>query len=607
MHAYALLALLIGYVAAAGAVGWRLLRTYGHKDERNNFLNKTIKLVIIMGYIQCMGMIILVPAVAQVDSFPRVKEHFNPTQLCKAMYVIFGSYIFILTPWLAVVYSQGGEMSNTDQHANRLNKGTYTHWRSYFSKTCNTHTTSAICKNVLLIWILSISLSCCLLFLTYLYFHKISLSLNADGCALWYPYLEETNKKKLLSLNLRSHESCQNVGNENIRIDFNINFNDYIVMFVSLMGSIGFAVYGGIGLVFLPLGVFLSGVSRCQGGEPNRVAQGNNIVLTNRADERREAIFKHELTRINRKAEELLQITQEVELNREETRKSNYWKSILQNIQYKREKRMLNYMVHRLEVDYETLVHRYNNPTSVSSSFGRFLLGFLFLLTSGTIIAHICFCILRGPTGRDKFVRGWFLLHWDAAQELLAWKDSLFLSMLVYPLVTSYLLVCAFFGFSYICHKLKVGLLLALERKSTYLDTILLNTCLLMFLSSGAPLISLRLLPAYAKKPHGFTFFDLALKNLSLIGDLYARNGLLYLILVTNVLTVLLFFVPKKSGFFPLFMPATFRKILNQRGEVDPGMDSDNELDGQLEIDIESYSTSRSAGKVSTRNANIFK
>ncbi|ANQ09155.1 Uncharacterized protein PCOAH_00034990 [Plasmodium coatneyi] len=594
MHAYVLFALLAGYAAAGGVVGWRMLRRYCHKDERNNIVNTIVKLVIIMGYIQCMGMIILVPAVAQVDSFPKVKEHFNPKQLCKIMFAIFGIYVFIITPCLAVIYSQEGKMSNKEQCANPLTKRTNTHWGSYFRKTY-THVTSATCKKAFLKCILSISISCCLFFLTYLYFHKISLSLNADGCTQWYPYLEETNKKNLLSLNLRNIKNCQNVGEENIRIVFNLNFSDYVVMCVSLMGSIVFSLYGGVGLVSLPLGLFFSAVRRYRGGEATPVVGVNN------AHERGEDLFKDQLTRINRKAEELLQITQEVELNREETRKTNFFKSLLQNMQHKREKRILNYMVHRLVVDYEKAVHRYNNPIHAASSYRLFLLFFFFSLANATIIVHICFRILRGPTGQGKLLRGW-LLHWDAAQELLARKDSLSLSLLVYPLVTSYLLVCAFFGFSYICHKLKLGLLFALERKSTYLDTILMNTCLLLFVSSGAALILLRLFPAYAKQPYAFAFFDLALKNLSFIGNLYARNGLLYLILVANVLTLLLFFVPEKSAFFSVFMPATFRKILNQRGEANPGVVSDIELEGQLEVNIKRNTTSKSAGKVPTRN-----
>ncbi|KJP88093.1 hypothetical protein AK88_02207 [Plasmodium fragile] len=581
-------------MAAAGVAGWRVLRTYCHKDERNNFVNTIVKLVIIMGYIQCMGMIILVPAVAQVDSLPKVKEYINTTQLYKTMYAIIVIHVLIIAPCLTVIYSEGGQGSNGEQCANRFTKRRNSHWRSYFSNMCTQHATSAICKKVHLIWVLSISLSCCLFFLTYLYFHKISLSLNADACTMWYPYLEQTNKKNLLSLNLRSRKTCQHVGNENIRIDFNVYVSDYFIMFVSLMGSLSFAFYGGIGLVSLPLGLFFSGVKRYQGGETNRVVQANNVVLANSSDERREALFKHELTLINRKAEELLQITHEVELKREKTRKTNYFMSLLQNMRHKRKKRILNYMVHRLVVQYERSVHRYNNPTSAASSFGLFLLGFFFLFANAIIIVHICLCIWRGPTGGGNLLRGW-LLHWDAAQELLARKDSLSLSLLVYPLVTSYLLLCAFCGFSYICHKL--GLFFFLERKNTYLNTILLNTCLLIFVSSGAAPVLLRLFPEYAKEPYAFTFFDLALKNLSIIGDLYAKNGLLYLLLAANALTILLFFVPEKSGLFSIFMPPTFRKILNQRSEVDPGVVSDMELEGQLDVDIESNTTSRSDGQ----------
>eukprot|EP00366_Plasmodium_knowlesi_P003995 XP_002261492.1 hypothetical protein, conserved in Plasmodium species [Plasmodium knowlesi strain H] len=581
MHVYILLALLVGYVAATGVVGWRFLRIYCHKDERNNFLNITIRLVIIMGYIQCMGMIIIVPAVAQVASFPKMKEHFNPNFMCKIIYAIFGIYVFIITPCLAVIYSHVGEVSHTDQYASEPNKRRIKHWGRYIRKIC-THRTSAICKNVLLMWIVSITLSCCILFLTYLHFHKIRLSLNAHSCTQWYPYLEETMRKKLLSLNLKNIKMCQNVGNENIPIVFNLNFNDYVIMFVSLMGSIVLAVYVGVGLVSLPLGLLFSAVSRYRGGEATPA-----IKVTN-ADERREDIFKDQLIRINRKAEDLLQVTQEVELSREQTCKSNYIKSFLQNIQHKREKRILNYMVHRLVVDYEKSVYRYNNPTSVTSSYGFFLLGFFFLLANASIIVYLYLCILRGSAGQGKLTSGW-LLHWDATQELLERKDSLPLSLLIYPLVASYFLVCAFSGFNYICHK--VGLLLALERKNTYLDIILLNTCLLMFVSSGAALIILRLFPAYAKEPYAFAFFDLALKNLSIIGYLYTRNGLLHLILVVSVLTVLLFFVPEESDLFSVFMPATFRKILNQPGEADSGIVSDIELEGQLDVNIKRKTT----------------
>ncbi|KMZ79542.1 hypothetical protein PVIIG_05982 [Plasmodium vivax India VII] len=584
MNGYALLAALAGYVAAAGAVGWSLLRTYGHKDERSSLVNTTIKVFIILGYIQCMGMIILVPAGAQVDSFPKVKEHFSRRQLCKTMYAILGTYVIIIMPCLAVIYSQAGEVSTKEERANRLGKQANTHWRSYFSKMC-TQTGSTICKKVLPIWVLSISFLYCLFLFTYQHFRKISLSLNADGCALWYPYLAETNRRKLLSLNLRTKENCQNVGEENIRIDYTINFNDYVVMCVSLMGSIVFAIYGGVGLVSLPLGLLSSAVSLCGGGEANQAANAaiasntGNVVEANRgADERREALFKRELTRINTKAEELIQITQEVERNREEAQKSNFFISFLQSIQYRREKRILNNMVHRLEVHYERSVHRHNKQRSVVSSVGLFLLGFSSLLASITIIAHICLCILRGAARRGKLLRDW-LLHWDAAQQL------------------------------------KLGHLLALERKRTHLDTLLLNTCLLMFLSTGVALISLKFFPAYAKQPYAFAFYDLALKNLISIGDLYARSGLLYPILVASVLALLLFFVPEKSGLLSVFMPATFRGILNQRGKANPrvgpgvgrAVDSDSELDGQLDADLESNAASRSAGKVPTRNEKRFK
>ncbi|VUZ97057.1 LMBR1 domain-containing protein, putative [Plasmodium vivax] len=620
MNGYALLAALAGYVAAAGAVGWSLLRTYGHKDERSSLVNTTIKVFIILGYIQCMGMIILVPAGAQVDSFPKVKEHFSRRQLCKTMYAILGTYVIIIMPCLAVIYSQAGEVSTKEERANRLGKQANTHWRSYFSKMC-TQTGSTICKKVLPIWVLSISFLYCLFLFTYQHFRKISLSLNADGCALWYPYLAETNRRKLLSLNLRTKENCQNVGEENIRIDYTINFNDYVVMCVSLMGSIVFAIYGGVGLVSLPLGLLSSAVSLCGGGEANQAANAaiasntGNVVEANRgADERREALFKRELTRINTKAEELIQVTQEVERNREEAQKSNFFISFLQSIQYRREKRILNNMVHRLEVHYERSVHRHNKQRSVVSSVGLFLLGFSSLLASITIIAHICLCILRGAARRGKLLRDW-LLHWDAAQQLLTRKYSLSLSLLIYPLVTSYLLVCAFSGISFICHKLKLGHLLALERKRTHLDTLLLNTCLLMFLSTGVALISLKFFPAYAKQPYAFAFYDLALKNLISIGDLYARSGLLYPILVASVLALLLFFVPEKSGLLSVFMPATFRGILNQRGKANPrvgpgvgrAVDSDSELDGQLDADLESNAASRCAGKVPTRNEKRFK
>ncbi|EDL46470.1 hypothetical protein, conserved [Plasmodium vivax] len=584
MNGYALLAALAGYVAAAGAVGWSLLRTYGHKDERSSLVNTTIKVFIILGYIQCMGMIILVPAGAQVDSFPKVKEHFSRRQLCKTMYAILGTYVIIIMPCLAVIYSQAGEVYTKEERANRLGKQANTHWRSYFSKMC-TQTGSTICKKVLPIWVLSISFLYCLFLFTYQHFRKISLSLNADGCALWYPYLAETNRRKLLSLNLRTKENCQNVGEENIRIDYTINFNDYVVMCVSLMGSIVFAIYGGVGLVSLPLGLLSSAVSLCGGGEANQAANAaiasntGNVVEANRgADERREALFKRELTRINTKAEELIQITQEVERNREEAQKSNFFISFLQSIQYRREKRILNNMVHRLEVHYERSVHRHNKQRSVVSSVGLFLLGFSSLLASITIIAHICLCILRGAARRGKLLRDW-LLHWDAAQQL------------------------------------KLGHLLALERKRTHLDTLLLNTCLLMFLSTGVALISLKFFPAYAKQPYAFAFYDLALKNLISIGDLYARSGLLYPILVASVLALLLFFVPEKSGLLSVFMPATFRGILNQRGKANPrvgpgvgrAVDSDSELDGQLDADLESNAASRSAGKVPTRNEKRFK
>ncbi|KMZ98652.1 hypothetical protein PVNG_03715 [Plasmodium vivax North Korean] len=584
MNGYALLAALAGYVAAAGAVGWSLLRTYGHKDERSSLVNTTIKVFIILGYIQCMGMIILVPAGAQVDSFPKVKEHFSRRQLCKTMYAILGTYVIIIMPCLAVIYSQAGEVSTKEERANRLGKQANTHWRSYFSKMC-TQTGSTICKKVLPIWVLSISFLYCLFLFTYQHFRKISLSLNADGCALWYPYLAETNRRKLLSLNLRTKENCQNVGEENIRIDYTINFNDYVVMCVSLMGSIVFAIYGGVGLVSLPLGLLSSAVSLCGGGEANQAANAaiasntGNVVEANRgADERREALFKRELTRINTKAEELIQVTQEVERNREEAQKSNFFISFLQSIQYRREKRILNNMVHRLEVHYERSVHRHNKQRSVVSSVGLFLLGFSSLLASITIIAHICLCILRGAARRGKLLRDW-LLHWDAAQQL------------------------------------KLGHLLALERKRTHLDTLLLNTCLLMFLSTGVALISLKFFPAYAKQPYAFAFYDLALKNLISIGDLYARSGLLYPILVASVLALLLFFVPEKSGLLSVFMPATFRGILNQRGKANPrvgpgvgrAVDSDSELDGQLDADLESNAASRSAGKVPTRNEKRFK
>ncbi|SBS87208.1 conserved Plasmodium protein, unknown function [Plasmodium malariae] len=314
----------------------------------------------------------------------------------------------------------------------------------------------------------SFVLAFCLFFLTYLAVKKFTISLDAQDCKLWYPYIENTNKKDFLKYNIRKIESCQNIVHTNIKVNIDLNFNDYIVIFMLFVGLHFFSFYVAIGLASFPLSLIRSYIYR-----KKKIKEDD---------------FKYELSLINRKATRLMNITEMLQTERKQIYKVNYCISFIKYIRYKRQKKILSYMVHKLEKDYENLLDNYNNPTNKVYSFVALLLGILFLIVSIAIVLHIIFYIILDLTGGNRFSFNPMFL--DILLEHFVKNNLIVISMIIYTLIASYMLICALSGFIYFCSELHLGLVFALEKKDTYLNSFLLNICLFFFVSSGAALFS---------------------------------------------------------------------------------------------------------------------
>ncbi|SBS85366.1 conserved Plasmodium protein, unknown function [Plasmodium ovale curtisi] len=365
------------------------------------------------------------------------------------------------------------------------------------------------------------------------YVNKIFLNLNAKECEIWYPYLKSINKKDFLSHNIRNLEHCKNIVKNDIKMNVDINYNDYLILCISFIGCLLFAFYCGIGMISFPLSFLSTYIHR------------NKII--------KEEHFKSELSLINRNAKRLIEITEALQIQKEQMKNENYFIFFYKNLRYKKEKRVLNYLVHKLEKQYEKLLEGYHNPTSKMSSFISLSLGFLLSILSTGIFLHLVLHVaLDWLTSAPHEVTTWPIRD---AHNILMKENLQTLWVAVYAFLTAYLLMCAFSGFTFFCSKVGGSREDTIRGGNsrcggdTYLHSLLLNMCLFFLVSSGAVLFSGNLFRRYSSHAHAFVFFDLSLKQLGFIGRIYAHNVLLYVTLAINFLTMIIFMLPTKCDF----------------------------------------------------------
>ncbi|SBT79736.1 conserved Plasmodium protein, unknown function [Plasmodium malariae] len=540
MDEYVLLAFFIGFLILSGITALRALVVYSRKDEKNRSIYFFIKFLVVIGFVLCWDTVILLPIDVYYNLSHDIKKYVNIFTLYRSYYWACLVFIFFLTPITNTIYLEPEKQTRSHRRNNYDNNNNNNNY--YFGSTYgNTKSKKGssglntgqrnevdiykykkLFSKILSATFFSFVLAFCLFFLTYLAVKKFTISLDAQDCKLWYPYIENTNKKDFLKYNIRKIENCQNIVHTNIKVNIDLHFNDYIVIFMLFVGLHFFSFYVAIGLVSFPLSLIRSYIYR-----KKKIKEDD---------------FKYELSLINRKATRLMNITEMLQTERKQIYKVNYCKSFIKYIKYKRQKKILSYMVHKLEKDYENLLDNYNNPTN------------------------------------KHFVK----------------NNLIVISMIIYTLIASYMLICALSGFIYFCSELHLGLVFALEKKDTYLNSFLLNICLFFFVSSGAALFSTKILNAYSRRSHAIFFFDLTLRKLGIIGQAYANNALLYFVLVVNLLTVIVFFFPKKCSLSCLSVPSKFFKI------------SDEVYDGQ-EIDLESNTASDNIGKHHFKATKLFK
>ncbi|WBY58575.1 LMBR1 domain-containing protein [Plasmodium yoelii yoelii] len=534
MDEYILLIFFIGCLILAGITGFRLLIICGHKNDNKIFVHKIMNFIIIIGYMICWILVLLFPIDIYFKLSTNVKKYLNIFIVYRILYLICLSYIFILTPILIIIYLN---VNNNFQICDQNNLINIENEEMFKKKTIEEN--YKMKENCFFLF-----------FLTYLPFKKIKIKLNANDCKLWYQYILDTNKKYFLKYNIKKIEECQNIPTDmNIKMNINLNVNDHIILFTFLFGFILFSFYLGIGMFTFPFNLI--------------------YLYKNKKRKIKNNQLKDELTIINIKAKKLIQITEILEKNKIQIKKMNFFKSFYYHIKYIRQKKILNYIVHRLEKDYQNILDSYNNPNNQIYAFGYLLFGLIFLLLTISIIVHLIFYNIFNAIIEHNFLFSIYVF-WDSLLQYLIINDYIVCSIIVYTLIVSYLLICALSGYIYFSTKLKLGLAFMLEKKNTYINFLLLHVCLFMVLSSGAVVFSAKLFRTYFTHTHALILFDLYLKNLGFIGELYKREILTYLTLTLNLLTVSLYFIPKKWSLLSLstfFKPWELSQI--QYEEVD--------------------------------------
>ncbi|SCM23631.1 conserved Plasmodium protein, unknown function [Plasmodium chabaudi chabaudi] len=528
MDEYILLIFFIGCLTISAVTGLKLLIVCGHKNDSKIFVYKIINFIIIIGYMICWILVLLFPIDIYFNLSPRVKKYLNIFTLYRILYVVCLSYIFILAPILTIIYLQVDKFKIYEQNdiINIENEETFkkqmtTNLKPIIKKWCK-----ILFKKIVPITFFFICLAIFLFFLTYLPFKKIGIKLNATDCKMWYQYILGTNKKDFLKYNIKKIEECQNIPpNFNIKMDVNLNFIDHIIISTFWWGFILFSFYVGIGMLTFPFNLIYSYINKKKKIKDNQL--------------------RNELTIINIKAKKLIQITEMLEKNKTQIKQMNIYKSVYYNIKYIRQKKILNYIVHRLEKDYQNLLNSYNNPINKIYAFAYLFFGLTFLLLTISIIIHLIFYdILNHIIKYDSLLS--IYTFWNSLLQYLVINDYIACSAILYTLLVSYLLVCALSGYIYFSTKLKLGFVFTLEKENTYISSLLFHVCLFMVLSSGALVFSAKLFRTYFTHTYALTLFDLYLKNLGFIGELYKREALTYLTLTMNLLTVAFYFIPKR-------------------------------------------------------------
>ncbi|CAD2095094.1 conserved Plasmodium protein, unknown function [Plasmodium vinckei lentum] len=525
MDEYILLIFFIGCLTISAVTGFKLLIVCGHKNDSKIFVYKIINFIIIIGYMICWILVLLFPIDIYFNLSTRVNKYLNIFTLYRILYLICLSYIFILTPILTIIYLEVDKFKICEQNdiinieneeifKKQMIEGNYKmkpNLKPIIKKWCK-----IFFKKIIPITFFFICLAILLFFLTYLPFKKVGIKLNANDCKMWYRYLLDTNKKGFLKYNIKKIEECQNIPtNFNIKMDVNLNFIDHIIISTFLFGFVLFSFYVGIGMFTFPFNLIYSYINK------KRKIKDNQL--------------RNELTIINIKAKKLIQITEMLEKNKTQIKKMNIYKSFYYNIKYIRQKKILNYIVHKLEKDYQNLLNSHNNPINKIYAFAYLFFGLIFLLLTISIIIHLIFYNIFNHIIKHNSLLSIYVF-WDSLLQYLVINDYIVCSIVLYTLLVSYLL-------------LKLGFAFMLEKEHTYINSLLFHVCLFMVLSSGAFVFSAKLFRTYFTYTYALILFDMYLKNLGFIGELYKWETLTYLTLTMNLLTVTLYLIPKKWNF----------------------------------------------------------
>lgn len=410
MDEYILLIFFLGCLILSAITGFRLLIICGHKNDNKIFVYKIIKFIIIIGYMICWILVLLFPIDIYFNLSTTVKKYLNIFIVYRILYLICLSYIFILTPILTIIYLK---VDNTFQICDQNNLINIENEEIFKKKTIEGNykmkenlkpIIQKWCKiffiKIVPITFFFICLAFFLFFLTYLPFKEIKIKLNANDCKLWYKYILDTNKKDFLKYNIKKIEECQNIPtNMNIKMDINLNFNDHIILSTFLFGFILFSFYVGIGMFTFPFNLIYSYANK------KRKIKDNQL--------------KDELAIINVKAKKLIQITEMLEKNKTQIKKMNIYKSFYYHIKYIRQRRILNYIVHSLEKDYQNLLDLYNNPINQMYALGYLLSGLAFLLLTISIIIHLIFYNIFNDIIKYNFLLSKYLF-WDSLLQVIS-------------------------------------------------------------------------------------------------------------------------------------------------------------------------------------------
>jgi LMBR1 domain-containing protein 1 len=314
---------------------------------------------------------------------------------------------------------------------------------------------------------------------------------------------------------MTSSQDLVETNNQYLVMNFKYTIPGYlfVVVFWIFVGWFLFVMFGGVGIIALPLDLILDYFYRPKPRSAREMAE-KKVVL-------------------RRRVEELMTYIQTIEMtseeNKEKTGLFTKWKGD-RNLKNKENK--LRRELFKLEEEYEIFVMESNLSANPILAILKLLLGCLFMIISFMILIHIVFykLIIIDGIPKSEFLNDFFVF--------LEFKIARFVSTIFLAAFAIYVLFFVLkgnikFGLRILLcipiHTMKVG--------RTFINGFLFNLMLVMVCTPAILHFVIELLEAYMRLSSGAFIFTFLVKNMKFFRWFYEYKVFYYAFLVFSLLT----------------------------------------------------------------------